>query len=337
MLVFLAETKAGINRIKGVQRKLEYSQGIIVPSDGRSGGLALLWKEGTMVDFKSSSNSHIDVVVRDSPSSEPWRATGFYGHPETNKRYISWHLLDSLSSQCNMPWVVMGDFNEILFSDEKLGGAEREAKQMVAFRERLNRCRLVDLGFIGQKYTWCNGRFGGERTKLRLDRVVANDDWIQRFPDARVFHTHLTISDHCLLKLSLKRDQIKHPQKRRFMFEAMWTRDTSCREVVEAAWDFGNLPSFQLTGRLRKCKEMLKRWNWREFGNVTQIIKQKREQLQYLESFNSLHEKADEVLQLKMEINEILTREEIMWNQRSRTMWMKWGDRNTKFFHATAS
>ena len=43
-LVFLVETKASVNRIKGVQRKLDYTQGIIVPSDGRSGDLALLWK-----------------------------------------------------------------------------------------------------------------------------------------------------------------------------------------------------------------------------------------------------------------------------------------------------
>lgn len=111
--------------------------------------MALLWKEGTIIDFKSCSNSHIDVVVRDSLSSKPWRATNFYGHLDTNKRYILWHLLDSLSSQCNMPWVVMGHFNEILFSDEKLGGVEREAKQMVAFRECLNKCGLVDLGFTG--------------------------------------------------------------------------------------------------------------------------------------------------------------------------------------------
>ena len=52
---------------------------------------------------------------------------------------------------------------------------------------------------------------------------------------------------------------------------------------------------------------------------------------------NSLQGKAEEVQWLKLEINEILTREEIMWNQRSRAMWMKWGDRNTKFFHATVS
>ena len=76
-LVFLAETKAGINRIKGVQRKLDYTQRIIVPNDEKSGGLALLWKEGTMIDFKSCSNSHINVVVRDSPSSNGVWSSGY--------------------------------------------------------------------------------------------------------------------------------------------------------------------------------------------------------------------------------------------------------------------
>ena len=63
VLVFLSETKASLNRIKGIQRKLNFTQGITVPSDGRSGGLAMLWKEGTEVSFKSCLNGHIDVVV----------------------------------------------------------------------------------------------------------------------------------------------------------------------------------------------------------------------------------------------------------------------------------
>ena len=137
-LVFLAETKASVNRIKGIQRKTEYTQGIIVPSDGRSGGLALLWREGTDVRFKSCSNSHIDVVVHGVVSSEPWRATGFYGHPEASKRNMSWQLLEALRAQCNMPWVVFGDFNEILHPGEKLDVADREAKQMEAFGDCLD-------------------------------------------------------------------------------------------------------------------------------------------------------------------------------------------------------
>ena len=62
-LVFLSETKAGVRRIKGIQNKLNFTQGIIVPSGGRSGGLAMLWRERKDVHFKSYSNSHIDVEV----------------------------------------------------------------------------------------------------------------------------------------------------------------------------------------------------------------------------------------------------------------------------------
>ena len=174
-LVFLAETKAQLSRIKRLQHKLELTQGIVVPSDGRSGGLALLWKESTMVHFKSCSHTHIDVVVMEDDGGGPWRATGFYEHPDTGMCSSSWDLLKTLHSQAMLPWVVFGDFNEILHVDEKLGWKERDLNQIKAFRESLNVCGLFDLGFIGQRYTWRNGRFGDQRTLLRLDRMVAND------------------------------------------------------------------------------------------------------------------------------------------------------------------
>ena len=72
-----------------------------------------------------------------------------------------------------MPWVVFGDFNEILHPNEKIGGLDREAKQMEDFRECLSRCELHDLGFTRQHYTWCNGRFG--------DHLLSSDstEWWQ--------------------------------------------------------------------------------------------------------------------------------------------------------------
>ena len=136
--------------------------------------------------LKSCSNTHIDVVVQGEGGANPWRATGFYGHPNASKRYISWDLLVALKNQCDMPWVVFGDFNEITHPDEKLGWLDRDAIQMQNFRNCLSYCGLFDLGFVGQRFTWCNERFGEQRTLVRLDRMLANEKWLGKFPTAQV-------------------------------------------------------------------------------------------------------------------------------------------------------
>ena len=79
------------------------------------------------VRLKSCSNSHIDVVVCGEVGAKPWRATGFYGQPDSGKRHISWKLIEALKKQCDMPWVIFGDFNEITHSDEKLGWLDRKS------------------------------------------------------------------------------------------------------------------------------------------------------------------------------------------------------------------
>ena len=164
----------------------------------------MLWKERADVRFKSCSNAHIDVVVREGVSTQSWKAMGFYGHPDVSMRFISWRLIESLKRQCDMSWVVFRDFNEIVQSDEKLGWLDRDARQMEVFRECLIDCGLIDLGFVGLRFTWCNGRIGEQRTLVRFDRIVANEEWLKIFFEAKVFHGAMAASNHCLLNLSLR-------------------------------------------------------------------------------------------------------------------------------------
>ena len=146
--------------------------------------------------------------------------------------------------------------------DEKLGWLERDAEQMREFRECLNNYGLFDLGFMGKSYTWCNGRLGEHRTLIRLDRMMANEKWRGLFPKAQVHHMSMFVSDHCLLVLYLERKVGSRMPKTRFFFEAIWSRDERCKQVIEEAWDPLKVdPDFQIHEGVKNCQVRLQRWN----------------------------------------------------------------------------
>lgn len=89
--------------------------------------------------------------------------TRVYGHPETIHRPKFWNLLCSLGGRIDKPWLVFGDFNEILHVSEKWGGRARSKKQINDFHEFLDVCELRDLGYNSSPFTWSNNREGGSR------------------------------------------------------------------------------------------------------------------------------------------------------------------------------
>ena len=71
---------------------------------------------------------------------------------------VQWHDINDKTKQYvystnDMPWLVCGDFNEIVHLDQKMGWKDRDAAQIDAFREVLSKCGLIDLGFVGPRFT----------------------------------------------------------------------------------------------------------------------------------------------------------------------------------------
>ena len=130
--------------------KIGLLNGLIVPSVGRSGRLAMLWSRDIKVEVQGYSGNYIDAIVTDPESGFKWRITGFYENLETHRRKESWDLLRSLSQNYQQPF---GDFNEIVSVEEKLGGVQRSQKQMDDFREAIHHCRFKDLGYCGHEFT----------------------------------------------------------------------------------------------------------------------------------------------------------------------------------------
>ena len=83
-IVFLMETKSKVKRMERIKNRVGFANGLIVPSQGKSGGVALFWTCDINLEIKSFSRNHIDAIVREADNNFLWRITGFYGHPETH-------------------------------------------------------------------------------------------------------------------------------------------------------------------------------------------------------------------------------------------------------------
>ena len=92
--VFLIETKAYMDWMIMVRDRCKFKNGLIFPSKGKSGGLALFWKEEVQLDIQTYSQSHIDALVYGGRDVGWWHLIGFYGDPDMNKRLESWKNLD---------------------------------------------------------------------------------------------------------------------------------------------------------------------------------------------------------------------------------------------------
>ena len=197
-IVFLSETKiSDVQEVKYLQMTLGFTNVEFFLSDGRSGGLCMLWNDDVKLQIGSKSLNHIDAVVVGEGGLPSWRLTGFYGYPVTADRDKSWQLLRDLSDLDSLPWVnIIGDFNEILNNSEKIGGAIRSERQMRGFRDALGYGDLLDMGFHGVMPTW-----GNSDTLLRLDRAVCTTSWFDIFHHAKLFHLPPSDSDHVPLLL----------------------------------------------------------------------------------------------------------------------------------------
>jgi exonuclease III len=123
-LVFLMETKLKQRKMEKIRCLLGFQNLFAVDSIGRSGGLALLWKEEAGLEIQNYSCRHIQAAVKIPGGEGLWKFTGFYGHPDASKRGEAWNLLKLLRDFSPHPWMCAGDFNEILEESEKFGGAE---------------------------------------------------------------------------------------------------------------------------------------------------------------------------------------------------------------------
>ena len=334
-VLFLAETWADEARLRKLCDELQFDEVWVVGRITRAGGLALLWKNSIDIDVVSASLNHIDAIIN-KDKEDAWRFTGVYGIPETSRKSETWDLLRGLNQKFSLPWICASDFNEILRGHEKLGGPPRREAEMQAFRDIVDECELVDLGYCGHKFTWRGKRSGGMVLE-RLDRAFANTAWLELNPATRVQHVRAHSSDHN--PIIIKPEGITAGRNKPFRFEQMWLREADCGETVKATWGESLVDSTMplVSQKIRNCGLRLSEWSRHSFGSIRRQLEEKTRDLIKAEWAAATGVDLDSVRAIQLEVNELLEKENLMWQQRARSLFLKSSDRNTRYFHNRAS
>lgn len=239
------------------------------------------------------------------------------------------------------PWMLMGDFNEILDVEEhsSFEYAPIITPGMQDFQEITNQCSLVDLALHGPLYTWCNKRENYLILK-KLDRVLVNDEWMQIYPQSYSVFEAGGCSDHlrCRIHLSSNKERRKSP----FKFVNAITELAEFKPLLEQHWKeseqiFMSTSSlFRFSKKLKSLKPLIRTLAKHRLGNLvkktkeafTNLCNKQKENLQNpslqaMEEENAAYKRWDFLSRL----------EEKYLKQKSKLHWLNIGDKNNKSFH----
>ncbi|KAF7820958.1 reverse transcriptase [Senna tora] len=332
-VLFISETRVGGTRVEQIINSLGFDCFHKVDPMGYAGGMWLLWDTDSVranVYGHAFQEIHATLQVN---NSELFLASFIYASPIRDRRKVLWNNLMNLSDIVSLPWLICGDFNDVLSPYEKWGGNAASTSRIRDFKNCIDYCGLFDLGFVGHKFTWYNKRPDGHTVFERLDRFLANHQWLTLFPEATNHHLPRIKSDHNPLLLCTIPSPSYKP-KRPFKCEQIWLSQPDFLKLVQSTWAESN----SIPEGLKLIQDRAIEWNKYSFGNIFQNKRKLLNRLNGITKALSIRHNPWLVSlenSLSKEYQKILLLEEELWASKSRIDWLTLGDSNTSFFHSS--
>lgn len=238
----------------------------------------------------------------------------------------------------NDAWLLIGDFNNVLSTQDRVGGNPIHAWEYVDLEFMMETLGLHELDMFGNEFTWSNKHKQGV-IYSKVDRAMANIAWFQQFPGISVEALAPGVSDHTPLMVQMQQGW---RECRPYMFNFMnfLVDKPQFQDLVRRQWNcrFRGSVVFVVWGKLKSLQPGLKIMS-RDYSLLESQIDAARLELDRIQrdlQRNRLD--ADMILQEKIATANLLllrTNEEKVLHQRSKITWLKLGDSNNAYFHVS--
>ncbi|XP_074298883.1 uncharacterized protein LOC141629852 [Silene latifolia] len=212
-------------------------------------------------------------------------------------------------------------------------GGHIQQWQMNNFWDAVDECGLRDVPWEGYNFSWDNGQEGKANRQSMIDRAMCSAQWIDMFPFAILIYLDREWSDHAPIKLYLNRREAQGTSPQKFRFEQAWVGEEGCREAIDRGVEKGGQDAARV---LAECARELGKWKGVRIYDIGRDIGWKCKLLARLNEGERTEDNVRRRRKLIAELDELRQKEEQYWRQRSRALWLKDRDRNTKFFYTRA-
>lgn len=114
----------------------------------------------------------------------------------------------------------------------------------------LNSCGIWEARCSGYQFSWY-GNINDELVKCRLDRVVANQEWFELFPQAHAMYLQKVSSDHIPLITNLVGENWKRCAS--FKYDQRWVQREGFMELMSNFWRSNSAdPELSLVEKIKK-------------------------------------------------------------------------------------
>ncbi|KAK1302702.1 hypothetical protein QJS10_CPB12g01029 [Acorus calamus] len=334
LLLCLIDTKLDESSIPAMQRKLGSYPCYYLSPESR---ICLLWHSDQLdIQIIAATQQFVHCTILCKQSHKRFLVTAVYASNSSVERINLWDSIKQLSSTIgHLGWIVGGDFNEVRFSNEKVGGLPIHSRRVRKFNSCVLLSGLDDLKAIGHTLSWCNRQ--SNQIMCRLDRVMGNQNFINEYPHSIVEYLPPGISDHSPLKVIFEPSIPSGP--RPFKYFESWEAHPSFNSTVCEAWSLhvaGN-PMYQFSKKLYNTKLALKRWNRDEYGPLHHQLATCKRELNSIQTALQLnptdHQFRNQEKVMRVQYTSLLDQEEKFARQKSCQLWLDARDSNTKIFY----